>query len=208
MSKVLRAIGPSGQPHATPFDAARASYVTDRGDFPPTPLDMPENPLASEIPTAQYILDLGCGVGRNLPWIMERTGATYIGVDPNPSMLQFFWAVQDPQFLNRVQLYPDLESVPKDIVFDVVLSTFTLQHIGFRVGGDTMNVVDIIKSIKPLTNVFTVWIALEHEVDEPGWIAQWAEECGIMFVAFERNYQQYPDLTHRGVPHLMIWQDQ
>jgi SAM-dependent methyltransferase len=208
MTKVLRAIGISGQPHETPIDAARASYITDQGDFPATPLDMEENPLASEIPTAKYVLDLGCGVGRNLPWIMERTGAIYVGVDPNPSMLQFFWAIQDPQYLNRVHLYPDIESIPKDIVFDVVLSTFTLQHIGFRTLGDAMNVTDITKAILPYTSDFTIWIALEHELDEPGWVAQWAEECGIGFVVFERNYNKLPYLNHRGVPHLMIWQNQ
>lgn len=208
MSKVLRSIGLSGQPHATPFDAARASYVTNQGDFPPTPLDMEENPLASEIPPAKYVLDIGCGVGRNLPWIMERTGATYIGVDPNPSMLQFFWAIQDPQYLSRVRLYSDFESIPKEIIFDVVLSTFTLQHIGFRTLGDAMNVTDITKVILPQTNDFTIWIALEHEDEESGWIAQWATECEIMFISYERKYTKFSYLTHRGIPNLMIWQNQ
>ena len=44
-------------------------------------------------------------------WIMENTNATYIGLDPNTTMTNFFWDVQEEQgydikeWKNRFQNY-------------------------------------------------------------------------------------------------------
>ena len=44
------------------------------------------------------ICDIGCGVGRNLPWIMENTSAIYVGLDPNTTMTDNFWEVQSQNY--------------------------------------------------------------------------------------------------------------
>jgi SAM-dependent methyltransferase len=207
VNKILKPLGASGQPHETPNHAVHACYLTRDGQFPPTNLDFDSNPLNNEIPTADIILDFGCGVGRNLPWIMEKTKAKYIGIDPNPSMRQFFWAIQDPKYLNRVELYPDIASLPEGMHFDVVLSTFTLQHIGYMTMGDTMDTTDIIKALRAFTTNFTIWIALENDTEDPGWITRMTTECEMAFIQYERNFKGLPELTHRGDFHLMIWQD-
>ena len=185
------------------------TYTTRDDGFPPTNLAMPENPFVVEVLGAQNILDVGCGVGRNLPWIMEHTHARYHGLDPNPVMLENFWKVTDPKYKDprRVELYDDIDLLPPGLQMDVVVVTFVFQHLGFRAPPDVMNVTDITRRIRDHTRRGTVWILLEHELEEL-WIRRWTTENNIKPDVFIPYYKGLPELLHRGdQSHLIIWKE-
>ena len=149
------------------------TYTQLDGGFPPTNLACNENPFKEELLTAKYILDFGCGVGRNLPWIMNNTNAIYIGLDPNTTMTQFFWEIQEKQgydinnWKDRVILVNDFNQIPEGAKFDYVVSTFVLQHLGYRYDHPTtMNLTDITQTIKKHSNKEAIWFALEHDSEE------------------------------------------
>ena len=120
----LQKYGVGGKYYEDAETAKGDTYTCLDGSFPSTNLGCDENPYKEELTTAKYILDFGCGVGRNLPWIMENTNATYVGLDPNTTMTEFFWDVQEEQghnineWKNRVQIYSEFDEIPKDIKFD------------------------------------------------------------------------------------------
>ena len=92
------------------------TYTRLDGSFPPTNLACKENPFSDQLKDAKYILDFGCGVGRNLPWIMENTNAIYVGLDPNTSMIQYFWEVQTEQGYNIESWKNKLELILKFLI--------------------------------------------------------------------------------------------
>lgn len=182
------------------------TYTTKDDGFPPTPLAFEGNPFNDEIRAAKNILDFGCGVGRNLPWIYENTDAIYYGLDPNPVMLENFWKVTDQKYTKMAFLLKSFEDIPKDMVFDVVVSTFVMQHLGYRAPEGVMDVSDITQEIMKHTRKGTIWFLHEHETEEPGWLDRWFTENDITPDFFELNWSGAPELTHRGnYAHLVLW---
>ena len=195
-------------------DASEArghTYTTSDDQFPSTNLACIDNPYISDVLNAKNILDVGCGVGRNLPWIMENTQAHYWGLDPNESMLKYFWELQDKKWESRVTLineFPQFGIVSPygcvRVEFDVVVSTLTFQHIGYMAPETHMNVSDITTEIRKFTKDGTVWFLFEHE-REDGWILRWAMEQGFYPLdLWLPNYIGLPELTHRGTDHNLI----
>lgn len=183
------------------------TYTTRDDEFPPTPLTFEGNPFNDEILAAKNILDFGCGVGRNLPWIAENTDAIYYGLDPNPVMLEQFWHVTDQKYGNMAFLLKSFEDVPKDVVFDVVVSTYVFQHIGYRTPDDVMNSTDLTQEIMKHTRKGTIWFLLEHEQEE-SWLDRWFTENKIKPDFFELNWSKMPELTHRGIDaHLVMFKE-
>ena len=182
------------------------TYTTREDEFPPMPLVLPENPFNDEVLAAKTILDLGCGVGRNLPWIYENTEAMYYGLDPNQVMLDNFWAVTNATYTNRTTLMKDFTHIPSDMIFDVVVSTYVFQHLGYsKTPKGGMNPTDITQEIMKYTREGTIWILLEHEREE-SWMDKWFEENNITPDVFELNWSGIEELTHRGNDaHLVIW---
>lgn len=187
---------------------ARGYTYTMRDDgFPPTDLAC-DNPFADDVLAAKKILDFGCGVGRNLPWIADNTDANYYGIDPNTVMLDNFWEVSDQKYDGRVWLNDSLDNIPDDTVFDVVVSTFVMQHLGYRAPDGAMNVTDMTQEIMKHTREGTIWFLLEHEMEEPGWLQRWMDENDVEPDIFILNYGGQPDLLHRGQDdHLVIWKE-
>jgi len=192
--------------------AASETYMSHDAKLVSTPLTFPENPFNDRVSSAKVILDLGCGVGRNLEWVMENTNAIYIGLEPNESMLQFFWTHNEKyRHSDRIRLVRDFHELRAIVKadelppIDVVVCTFVFQHIGFRPGITHMNVADITKAAQEFTAKpdGAVWIMYEHDWEEM-WIDRWEEECGITFDVYERSFN-YPLLTDRGLHHLIIW---
>jgi SAM-dependent methyltransferase len=113
----LKKFGVAGKDYEDATSAKGDTYTTLDGGFPPTNLACSDNPFIEELNSSKYILDFGCGVGRNLPWIMENTNAIYIGLDPNTTMTKYFWDVQIEQghdvesWKDRVQLYNDFNDI-------------------------------------------------------------------------------------------------
>jgi len=139
--------------------------------WPPTPLIFEENPVNDYILQSKNILDLGCGCGRNLPWIMENTTANYYGLDPNKSMLDHF-VIKNPEWKSRVNYSTSIEDF-NDVIFDVVVSTFVFMHIGYRPEPHQMNVQDITEMVMNNTRTGTIWFLFEHTNEERDWFDKW-----------------------------------
>ena|SRR6185437_250910 len=201
--KTFKAFGVASKNYQTKETAYGDTYTARDNSHPSTPLVMPLNPYNSEIIIAEAILEIGSGVGRNLKWIMENTSAHYYGIEPNESMRRFFWDYQEKKWEHRVTLVPTFEQLPIDLKADVVVVTFTFQHIGFMTPDDVFNVTDITKEAMKYTKSDAVWIMYEHDFED-NWIDRWKQECNIHFAVYERLYP-FEHLNHRGNHHLIIF---
>ena len=206
--KNLVPFGVSIADYQNAHDAKGYTYTTRDGEYPPTPFISPINPFNAEILESKNILEIGCGVGRNLPFVMEQTEAHYYGVDPNEKMLKYFWEVQDEKWKDRVTLCQSFDDLPEDVKFDFVMVVFVFQHIGFRPPDGEMNVADITKEAMKHTKQGTVWFVLEHEREEL-WQENWMSRCGIEPAVYYRPggnhagggtlpYPEFEVMTHRG----------
>ena len=213
----LEKYGVAGQDYKDVEFAKGDTYTRSDGSFPSTNLACRDNPYIDELNVSKYILDFGCGVGRNLPWIMENTTATYIGLDPNTTMTGYFWEVQSKQgydieaWKDRVIICNSFDEIPSGIKFDYIVSTFVLQHLGYRYSrNDTMNLTNITQNIFKYTNDNSVWFAIEHDSEE-NWIPRWLRESNINLDVYIRTYKGLIELTDRdhcapnGGHHLMIF---
>lgn len=144
--------------------------------WPPTPLQFEGSPVNDKIHHARNILDLGCGCGRNLPWILENTSANYYGLDPNEDMLKHF-QVPNWEWEHRTLYGTSLEEFG-DVTFDVVVSTFVFMHIGYRPKPPSMNVGDITDMVMEYTHPGTVWFMFEHTNEEKDWWDKWEKQFG------------------------------
>lgn len=201
--KVLTKFGVAGKDYQTAREARGDTYTTSSDTFPPTNLACNQNPYKEELSSAKYILDFGCGVGRNLPWIMNNTTAHYVGLDPNKTMTQFFWDVQTSEGHNidawksRVTLVNEFSELDSNIKFDYVVATFVLQHLGYRyIVINGLNLTEITENILSRMNDGAVFFAIEHDSEE-NWIPRWLHECNITLDVFIRSYNGLPELTHR-----------
>jgi SAM-dependent methyltransferase len=213
----LKKYGVAGKDYENAELAKGDTYTRLDGSFPPTNLACKDNPYINELNTSKYILDFGCGVGRNLPWIMENTNAIYVGLDPNTTMTGHFWEVQSKQGYNieawkdRVIICNSFDEIPSNVKFDYIVSTFVLQHLGYRYSTPgTMNLTNITQNIFKHINNKVVWFAIEHDSEE-NWIPKWVNENGIKLDVYIRSYMGLPELNDRdntapnGGHHLMIF---
>lgn len=206
MKKLLRPFGVAARPMRSKEDAMEWAYTKKDGAFPPTRLVFPENPFNDVISNASNILEIGCGSGRNVPWIMENTVADYTGFDPNPTMLKFFWDCNDnPTARRRCAIHSTINDQVRSKLYDVVLTTFVFQHIGFRPRWPSMNVTDITRQILPLIKPGGIWLLFEHEVEEV-WQERWINEAGLRqrLAVYHKNFAGFPELNDRGQCHNLI----
>lgn len=211
----MKAFGVASKTYLSAEEAKGDTYTRVNGDFPSTNLFCKENPYKKEAQQAQYILDFGCGVGRNMPWVMMNTDAIYVGIDPNETMLYHFWEIQKQNgfskedWNDRVILYKDFSQIPEEIKFDYIISTFVLQHLGYRYNSE-FNLNNITQAIFTHSNKGAIWFALEHDSEED-WIPRWTIENDISLEVYIRGYKGLPELTDRdntapnGGHHLMIF---
>jgi len=216
MNKNLEKYGVAGIDFTDISTARGYTYTDNLGGFPTTNLACLENPFIEQLNSAKYILDFGCGVGRNLPWIMNHTSAHYVGIDPNKDMLKYFWPVQEAEghdilhWKDRVNLFSSFDEISSDIKFDYVVSTFVMQHLGYRFSTDKkMNLTDITNQILTMVNDGCIFWLLEHDSEEK-WIDRWLEETNIKLDVYIRTYKGLKELTHRDHAttdgnHLMIF---
>lgn len=217
LEKKLMKYGIASKNYEDATSARADTYTKSDDSFPSTNLACPENPYKVELTTAKYILDFGCGVGRNLPWVMNNTSAHYVGLDPNTNMTKYFWDVQEKEghdvstWKSRVSLYNEFSEIPNEIKFDYVISTFVMQHLGYRfINFGYFNLTDIMNNIKLRMNNGAVFFAIEHDSEED-WIPRWQKESNISLDVYIRSYTGLPELTDRdhcapnGGHHLMIF---
>lgn len=195
-------------------DARGTTYTTKHNELTPTPFFSPFNPVNDEILAAKNILEIGGGVGRNLPPLMEQTNAHYWCVDPGVEITKYFWDIQDHKYKDRVTLCKDFSELPNDIKFDAVIVTFVFMHIGYRAPFGQMNVTDITLEAMKHTNNECVWFVMEHEREER-WQEQWLRECNITPIVYFKPggdwsgggvipYPEFEPMTHRGNDHNII----
>ena len=201
--KVLQGYGVADARYKNSNEAYKNTYTTEFGALVPTPLIFPDNPHNDLVLKSKNVLDFGCGIGRNLLWIMNDTEAHYWGIDTSPEMRQYFWDIQHPRYQPRVTLLPNFEGMG-DVKLDVVVVTFVFQHIGYRPEPPAMNITDITQEINKYCHDDTVWILYEHDWEEP-WIERWMMENGIVFDFYKRDYTGIEELTHRSPHHMMIF---
>jgi SAM-dependent methyltransferase len=214
IDKSLVPFGVSVVSYQNAQEARGYTYTTRTNEFPPTPIFSPVNPFNTEIKSAKNVMEIGCGVGRNLPIIMEETSAHYWGVDPNEAMTGHFWEIQDEKYKSRVTIVKSFDELPSDLVIDFVLVTFVFQHIGFRPPFGQMNVVDISREAMKYTRKGTVWLVLEHEREEI-WQQRWLDALGVMPQVYYKPggnhagggtipYPEFEPMTHRGNDNNLI----
>ena len=209
--KQLTKYGVASGDYKTAIEAASHTYMDKNEKLVPTPLIFADNPFNEQVKNAKNILDLGCGVGRNLSWIMENTNAHYWGFDPNQSMLDHFWEVNDPKWKDRVTLAKSTDEINFMMIdappkMDVVVCTFVYQHIGYRPDANSMNITDITQEVRRFSKSNSIWIMYEHDWEEI-WIDRWFMECGIDPDVYKRDYTGIEELTHRRPHHLIIFED-
>ena len=82
----LKKFGVADKYYETAESAKGDTYTRRDGSFPPTNLACLENPFISELQSAKYILDLGCGVGHLINFLKKQNFDTvnnYVGLDIN-----------------------------------------------------------------------------------------------------------------------------
>lgn len=207
--KKLERYGVAGIDFESVEKAMAYTYDTTSKTFPSTELIFKENPFNPQIKSAQKILEIGCGVGRNLKWIMDNTDADYYGVDPNDSMLNYFWDVNDSKYKGRTFLHRNFDKLA-DIKFDVIISTYVFQHITYRPQPPEMNIDDITQELFKLAHTETVFLFVEHDKEEPGWIERWFATNGIIPDVYIKNWTvkgrcSQPHQCDRGGHDLIIF---
>ena len=216
MEKRFEKFGVASKHYVNAKEAFMETYSTDqcdvdKGEIYSTNLTFPDNPYNDDVKKAKVIFEIGFGVGRNLKWIMENTDADFYGVEPNKTMLEHFWTINDTKYKNRVHLFENFDDIPKDVKFDVVLSTYVFQHIGYMPPTDVQNISDITNSIMEYTEKDTVWLLIEHD-GEDDWIQRWFDTHDIKPQVYKRSYTEQEKWTHRDSTvgngqghHLIIW---
>lgn len=205
MTKELIKYGVAGKDFTDSHEAMGYTYTTRDGRLTPTNPVHEDNPYSDRFLNAKFVLDIGCGVGRNLQWWMENTDAIYLGLDPNESMIQYFWDWNDPKYKDRVVLAKSFEELSEYAgKVDAVMCTFVYQHIGYRPQGNAMNITDITQAAIKLGHQSTAWFLYEHDGEER-WISRFFSENKIKPKVFIENYTGIEDLIHRGAHHLIIF---
>lgn len=200
--KKLRPFGVAGCPMKSEEDAIGMTYTNAEGVAVPTPLVFPQSPFNYEIRNqVRNVLEIGAGTGRNVESVLsECSNAQYVGIEPSSTMRQYF----EPRDNERVLCVPDFSGIPDGMRFDLVLSTFVFQHIGYRPSGDTMNVADITRAIMRYTKPSTIWYLFEHDREEAGWLDRWLKEFGFNPEIDIRNSTIPAELTERGAYHHLV----
>lgn len=213
MDKILTPYGVASKPYPDLHSAASDTYTLSDGTLWSTRLTFDGNPFNERILKAQNVFEIGCGVGRNVPWIMQQTKANYFAVEPNDHMREHFFRqeaaigkVFQSDWLPRCRVFKNFDDLDRNCTarFDLVLCTFVFQHIGYRPQPPVMNVGDITRMIRRNTTHGTIWFVYEHQIEEPGWLFRWLSETNFSWFFLDNKFSKIPDLLHRGYHTLVL----
>jgi malonyl-CoA O-methyltransferase len=147
-------------------------------DRDPNPLlALEERQLSHMIPALEgkRVLDLACGTGRWLSWLMSRGASSGAGVDFSPAMLAA--AKQKTAVRGRV-VQADCRAVPfAGAVFDLVICSFAVGHIP-----DLRSVArEVGRVATPGADVYVS--DLHPQAYGQGWHTGFRDSCGAVEIA-------------------------
>lgn len=125
------------------------------------------------------VLEIGCGCGRNANFFKDKPTVEYFAFDTSATSLAYF----------RAEKFPDrfyVAEYPDDIIlaqqYDLIFSTFVLQHIGIFDGRDTLDAVRLSKLLMPTLVIGGYWLAFELHQGQNNWNpGVWRESFGAGF---------------------------
>ncbi len=166
-----------------PFETGNPKFNTcDIRNLSKTPTDFGQEKLTNlygdVIKNAKKVLEIGCGAGRNAQYFLN-TDIQYFGFDPSPTAMDLFrnnryWGIE-----NQEQFYISLE-IDETILsqeYDMIFSTYVLQHVGFSTDEDVYDSVSITKALFPTLKSGGIWLAYELYQGQNDWSPKrWKQE--------------------------------
>jgi len=144
----------------------------------PNPLlGLEERQLRRTLPPldGRRVLDLACGTGRWLAWMLSQGASSGLGVDFSPAMLAA--AHQKPELRNRLVL-GDCRAIPlRDAEFDLAILSFVMGHI--------RDVARVIREVGRVTAAGAdVYVSDLHPLAYAhGWYTGFRDESGSVEIA-------------------------
>lgn len=96
------------------------------------------------------VLEIGCGWGRNAQFFKETTNIKYFGFDPSPTSLNLFKKQKFPK--DRFYVADSINDKILKNKYDLIFSTYVLQHIGFPKDEPQFGCYAIMQTLLPCLN--------------------------------------------------------
>ena len=173
---------------------------------PSTPLCCKSNPFCKEIKEAKNILEIGCGFGRNVTWIIENTNAKYFGIDPNKSVAASFQERNRRHDKDRIYFTHEFDEIITENKYDVILTTYVFQHLAPQPTKlDVMNLNEITEEIFKVTKPGTIWFLIDHEAEKRHWQRDWFKRFNIKPEIYIKDCQDFEEIHPIGKHNLTIF---
>jgi 2-polyprenyl-3-methyl-5-hydroxy-6-metoxy-1,4-benzoquinol methylase len=93
------------------------------------------------------VLEIGCGWGRNAQYFKDKENVKYYAFDTSPTSLELF----SKQDFSKDRFYAalDIDETILSQEYDLIFSTYVLQHIGYPESVEVMNVNQILDKVVP-----------------------------------------------------------
>jgi len=139
----------------------------------PTPTNFRQEILTKHygddfIDKSKKVLEIGFGCGRNAQFFINETEhIKYYGIDISEVGLKYFMKQDFPE--ERYYISLDVDDTILSQEYDLIFSTFTLQHIGFKKDKEVYDCVSLTKKLFPLLKLGGYWISYEGHGGDNGW---------------------------------------
>jgi len=123
------------------------------------------------VDSCKKVLEIGCGTGRNAQFWINETKAKYFAFDTSPTSLKYFEKMGFPKRRYYTSLEMD-EMIMKQ-KYDIIFSTYVLNHIGFSDSGghdpDAHDSVSITNKLWPTLKEGGYWLSYELHHGQNKW---------------------------------------
>lgn len=144
-----------------------------RSDIIATPVDFRQEVLnnlwgSNFIDRCEKVLEIGFGCGRNAQFFMNETQhVKYYGFDTSTVGLKYFLAQQFPEDRHYVSCDIDEEILSQK--YDLIFSTYVLQHIGFSNNLEIYDSNRMTQILWALLKDGGYWMSHEGRTGDNGW---------------------------------------
>ena len=124
------------------------------------------------IDKASNVLEIGCGWGRNAQYFINEKHINYYSFDPSPTSLMYFKRLNLSS--DRFYISHDLDNKITSNKYDLIFSTFVLQHVGFLPGNtlvddNTLDSESLTQTLLQNLKVGGFWVSYESRCGQMGW---------------------------------------